>query len=324
MPTSHERVFAADSASEITVSERYPKSKHPKRELYKGAYDETTDNWFSVLFTPENLERLEKETQGMNTLEMLEHYNAFFHVVVDEIFDRAEYQEQITRAVGTVSLHKKYVAWQGHKVPDAEASSDEVEESFRYKMKRNISLALLEALALLESGILRIIQDPSVSGEIDLAASMQHSHELIMRFGRIHGDHALVRLQKFTNAAEITYPEIRIAEILEGRNIIAAHHMKLIPHETPGIVSVDFVYTPQRWHKETLADTDYAGITASPTAVCPAERLNPSPETRDALQPYIQNHEEADGSWNRYFWELLIDIYARSKRFEEYQKNFTN
>jgi len=315
MSTPYER-------SPISETPKRREGHHPKRELYTGAYDLLTQEWFKTVFTPENLQRLEDHTEGMNTVEMLECYNEFFHEGVDYVFDADDLQEQIAKAVEIVSLYKEHVLWVGYFEPAADASLPEVAASLRYKFKRNISLALLEALALLESGILRILKDPTVPRKVDLAKSMRYSHALYMRLARIHETHARQRWQVLTDADEIAYPDVGISEIVEeGRNIINSKYLKLAPL-MPEVFQVDFIGTPTQWRHEAQTDKkSYPVPIDTPTMVCPAERLRPTEETQPQLTPYVENTREKDNAWNGYFWELLIRVYERSGRFDEYIRN---
>jgi hypothetical protein len=266
------------------MSVLHPAAKHPKEVLYDEVYDPLVRAWFQDLNASEQLVILLREAPDHDLVENLERFNTLFHDLVENgSVDTTATSAEVARTLGE---NREHMLWEDQMTPGPEATTEELMASFRHKIKRNISLAAIEAIICLESAIRYAREVLGLTGA-ELAATLRRSTMLPASLAALHDEREKVRMQYLTGTSEeIMYPAVNYADVVSGRFRIDDD--KFMTIGLPGQQKIRFRKPPP----DNL-------VLDSPTMMCPAQRLN----------------NEHDVPLNNEFWDLLIDIYQASGRF---------
>jgi hypothetical protein len=256
-------------------------TQHPKELLYAEVYDPLVMVWFDQLRSAMAVELLLCEAPTRDVVDNLERLDALFHELVDSDAVRAAATSE--RISQTVTTHRDHMLWEDQMAPGPDAGPAEVMASFRHKLKRNISLAALEAVICLHSALRYARQELHLGGD-ELEATLRRSTVLAASLAALHDEREKVRMQYLTGSTEeIMYPAVGFADVVAGRFAIGADMFTTVGLK--GQLKIRFRRSPQ--DKLTLP---------SPTMMCPAQRL-----------------DDARGEpLNNYFWGLLVDVYKFS------------
>ncbi len=260
-------------------------TSHPKDVLYDGAYDPLTRAWFDALAISPERGQLLAEASAYGLLDTLIRFNELCYELVD--VSLAGLYEQRDEIVAIVSRHRAHVMWQGHMAPGLDAGADEISVSLSEKMKRNISLGVIEALICLESAYHFCRDTLKLHGD-SLSGALMRSRQLYASLAVLHDEQERVRLLALTGIDSLVYPAVDYQDVIDGTVRIPAD--KFVVAGTADAPRVKFVTTPV--HDVALD---------SPVRRCPAHRFRSS--------------ENADLTLNDVLWNLLIDIYQRAGRF---------
>jgi hypothetical protein len=181
------------------------------------------------------------------------------------------------------------VWWMGYMTPGPEAGPEELRASLGGKLKRNISLGVVEALICLESAYHYCRQAPlHLTGEA-LAATLRRSRQLYASLALLHDEQERERLTFLTGIeGYLTYPTVDYHHVIGGQ--VRVPPDKFLVAGTAEEPRVRFVIPPL-----------HSAVLDSPTKRCPAHRL------RSAQHPEM--------ALNDVLWDLLIEIYRQSGRF---------
>jgi hypothetical protein len=255
--------------------------RHPKAVLYLEAYTPLVEHWFHALRASTALAELRATAPTRDLLKNLERLDLLFRAVVDDLFDRRG--PVLEHALAVVAEHRDAVVWTDQMVPRPGADIVELTASLRHKFKRNISLALLEALICLESALVYGRGTLQLTGA-ELEETLRRSTALLASLSVLHDEQEMARMRYLTgDPREIQHPTFTVADILGGAFRIPPDKFRVVGAD--GARRIRFASVPP------------SGITPdSPTMKCPAHRL-----TNEDGQPL-----------NNEFWELLVDIYRDS------------
>ncbi|MDW5327367.1 hypothetical protein [Plantactinospora sp. KLBMP9567] len=257
--------------------------RHPKVALYLEAYTPLVEEWFQALRDSDALTELRHTAPGRDLVDNLQRLDQLFRDLVDGMF--AHPTPVLERAVAVVAVHREAVVWEDQLVPRPGAGAEELAASLRHKFKRNISLALLEALICLESALTYAREAQGLSGA-ELADTLRGSTSMLASLSVLHDQQEMARMRQLTgDPTEIQHPKFTVADIVRGAFRIGLDKFRAVGPE--GQRRIRFGSVPP--HGVELA---------SPTMKCPAHRL-----TNDEGQPL-----------NNEFWALLVDIYRMSGR----------
>lgn len=257
--------------------------RHPKAALYLEAYAPLVAEWFDMLRDSFALAELRRTAPSRDLVENLQRLDLVFREVVDGMFDRPT--AVLERAIKVVIEHRDEVVWEGQLVPRPGADATEMATSMRHKFKRNISLALLEALICLESALAYGRDAMGLSGEA-LERTLLVSTALLASLSVLHDEQETVRMRQLTgDPREIKHPRFTVDDIVAGAFRIGSEKFRAVGAE--GQQRIRFGSVPP----ESVA-------LSSPTMKCPAHRL-----TNVGGEPL-----------NNEFWALLLEIYRLSGR----------
>jgi len=255
----------------------------PKDVLYARVYDPLTREWFAALDRSAEAADLVRAASDRGVLETMLDLNKVFHGLVDEVLSHP--QVDSATMIATTKEHQEHVLWVGHAAPLPDADQDEVRHSLGAKMKRNISLGVVEALICLQSGY-NCGQAKGFSGD-RLEGLLRRSRQLYASLAILHDDQEQVRLQQLAGITGfLMYPDTDYADALDGTVTIGPEHFQLAgTREEPRL---RFKTSPV-----PMPPVD------SPIKRCPAQRL-----------------KAADGRpLNDGLWDLLIDVYRSAHQF---------
>nr|MDT0662275.1 hypothetical protein [Micromonospora sp. DSM 115978] len=261
----------------------HPTARHPKVVLYDVVYDPLVVAWFTELRESPELARLLREAPTRDVVQNLERLDAIFHHLVDAGSVRRTAAAEHVAA--TLEEHRDHLIWEGQMPPAPDASRDELMASFRHKLRRNISLAALEALICLESAIRYARDTLGLSGP-ELTATVRRSTMLAASLAALHDLREKTRMHHLIGSTEeIMYPNVGYADVVGGRYRIDDDKFTVIG--PPGGQKLRFRKGPPD-----------ATVLDSPTIMCPAQRIDNA-------------HGEP---LNNEFWYLLVDVYRASGR----------
>lgn len=260
-------------------------STHPKVTLYVEAYTPLVAEWFGLLQTSLALQKLRESAPDHELIDNLHRLDSVFRDLVDELLDRPS--EVRDHAIAVVSRHRDAVVWEDQMVPAPDAGVAELTASLRHKFKRNISLAMLEALICLESALAYGRDVLGLRGD-ELADTLRRSTAMLASLSVLHDEQEVVRMRYLTgNPKEIQHPSVRITDVIDGTFRIGPDKFRVVG--PPDQQRIRFGSVPPG-----------GPVPDSPTMKCPAHRL-----TNEAGRPR-----------NDDFWNVLVDIYQLSGRFE--------
>lgn len=266
------------------MSAKNPAPTHPKEFLYGEAYDPLVRAWFGELHSSAAVRHLLDDAPGHDLVENLQRLDALLHELVES--DSLRAAATSARVTEAVSTHRAHIIWEDQLPPPPDASPAELMASFRHKLKRNISLAAIEATIVLESALRYARHVLHLTGDT-LEATLRDSTVLPASLAALHDEREKVRMRYLTGCAqEIMYPAVGFADVVAGRFRIDDD--KFTSVHANGRIRIRF----RRGPREDVS-------LPSPTMICPAQRLN----------------NADDKPLNNDFWHLLIDIYRASGRF---------
>jgi hypothetical protein len=257
--------------------------RHPKVALYLEAYMPLVEKWFQALRDSFALTELRLAAPERDLVDNLERLDLLFRDLVDDLFDQPG--TIMDQALTVVAEHRDAVVWEGQLVPPVGADTAELAASLRHKFKRNISLAMLEALICLE-GALAYGRDVAGLSGAELESTLRGSKALLASLSVLHDEQEMVRMRHLTgDPTEIQHPTFTVTDIVGGAFRIAPDKFRLVG--------------PEGQRKIRFASVPPSGLVpSSPTMKCPAHRL-----TNANGQPL-----------NDEFWDLLVEIYGCSGR----------
>jgi hypothetical protein len=259
---------------------------HPKSVLYNHAYDPLTEAWFNALNESPQVKALLDEAPRRDLVTTLQLFNGLFHALVnvslESLYAKAD------DIVTIVSKRRNEVLWAGHMAPGADADNEQIRDSLRHKMMRNISLGVIEALICLESAY-AFGRDELGLGGTALADVLQRSRQLYASLAVLHDEQERVRLTFLTGIdSHLMYPKVDYHDVIGGSVRIASD--KFIVAGPPEARRLRFISPPA-----------HSVQVDSPVKRCPAQRLRSA--HHDGL------------TLNDVLWDLLIAIYRQSGRF---------
>ncbi|WP_422773706.1 hypothetical protein ACN28C_12895 [Plantactinospora sp. WMMC1484] len=265
------------------MSPQQVSDRHPKVALYLEAYTPLVEEWFSVLRDSEALTELRRTAPGRDLVDNLQRLDQLFRGLVDDLF--AHPSPVLEHALAVVAEHRTAVVWEDQLVPRPGAGADELAASLRHKFKRNISLALLEALICLESALTYGRECLGLSGEA-LEQTLRGSTSMLASLSVLHDQQETARMRQLTgDATEIQHPRFTVADIVRGAFRIGFDKFRAVG--------------PAGQQRIRFGSVAPHGVElSSPTMKCPAHRL-----TNEEGQPV-----------NNDFWALLVDVYRMSGR----------
>lgn len=265
---------------------RPPDTSHPKHILYDRAYDPLSQAWFAALADAPEAAALLRDAPAHDLVTNLLRFNALFHALVDAAFDRMP--DGGSDVVATASRYRDHILWVNHMAPPDGADATGIRIALGHKLKRNVSLGVIEALICLESAYTFGSAVLGLHGE-ELARVLQRSRQLYGSLALLHDDQEKVRLTHLTGiSGYLMYPDVDFPDVIGRRVTIAAD--KFVVAGSADQLKIKFVSVPVR-----------AVVLDSPIKRCPAHRFA-SPD-HDGL------------TLNDVLWDLLIEIYRRSGRF---------
>jgi hypothetical protein len=260
-------------------------SGHPKDVLYERVYDPLTREWFAALESSKEVNDLVQAAPVRGLLATMLDLNALFHHLVDDVL--AQPMVDAKEMIATTKEHQAHVLWVGHAAPTPGANDDLVLDSLSKKMKRNISLGVVEALICLQSAYEYGRQELGLSGQ-RLEDMLRRSRQLYASLAILHDDQEQVRLRQLAGITGfLKYPDTDYADALDGTVAIGPEHFhRAGTRDQPRL---RFKSSPV----PTPADD-------SPIKRCPAQRLRGT-----------------DGQpLNDGLWDLLLDVYRSAGQFD--------
>jgi hypothetical protein len=259
---------------------------HPKDVLYARVYDPITQVWFAQLARSPRLNPIIAGVPSAGLTRSLLAFNQLMHDTVDSCLIEGTPGLDVADMISAVREHFTDVSW----VVDAPTTRDDeaLRDGLAAKLKRNVSLGVIEALICLESALAYC--DHALPG-LDrnaLAATLVRSRQLYGSLALLHDDQEMVRLTFLTGRpGYLMYPEVGYEDVLTRRVTIPAE--KFVSSGTQEAPRLRFVTPPP----ETTTLT-------SPIKRCPAHRF--------------RSEEKPELMLNDWLWDLLVELYANSGR----------
>lgn len=288
---------------------------HPKDVLYDQVYDPLTRIWFREL--EDSLERKEllAEAPKHDLLENLLRLDEVFRVCVDRSLDSLGAKADdilgtmdTHRIVEKVGDHRQHVMWANEEVPEEGAGPEQIRASLSHKLKRNISLGALEAVICLESALEYGRDKLGLTGDV-LADTLRRSRQLYGSLAYLHDEQEWARLKFLTNKSgylRYTDGAVKVQGQGDGHGAAPVSYKQVIVDREYQIPFDKFVVigSPEALRLRFVsapAQPDPASLD-SPIKRCPAQRLRRAEGATEVL--------------NDVLWDLLIDIYRLSHRFD--------
>jgi hypothetical protein len=258
----------------------------PKAALYAHVYDPVTRAWSDALGRSPEVARLLDGVTADNLLDSLDAFNDLFRRLVDDSLAGLPARAALIDSVGT---YREHVLWADHLAPAADAGAEALGASIAGKLRRNVSLAVVEALICLESAYQFCRDKLGLTGE-PIADTLRRSRQLYRSLAVLHDEQEKVRLMFLTEIdGHLRYPDHDYADVLSGRLRIGADKFVVAgPRDEPRL----------RFLASRVSDV----ALDSPVYRCPAHRLPAGGATEAA-------------SVNDALWDLLIEVYRRAGRF---------
>jgi hypothetical protein len=262
-------------------------TSHPKVSLYEHVYDPLVTAWFAALGASPELKLLLDCVPERDLVTNLRAFNDLCYALMEDCVSRQA--DNGGELITTVNELHDHVLWADHQVPDPDAGPDALMLSICEKMKRNLSMGVIEALICLESACRFGRSHLKLDGSA-LTRVLLRSRQLYTSLSALHDEQEKIRLMFLTGInGYLSYPEHNYAAVAEGHLTIEAD--KFIVVGSGDDLRLRFVTSPVS-----------AAILDSPALRCPAHRL------RSDVEP--------DKTINDILWRLLIDIYQRIGRFD--------
>jgi len=191
--------------------------------------------------------------------------------------------------VAIVGRYRDHVLWAGHHVPRPDADAAAIRAALAGKMKRNVSLGVIEALICLESAVEFCRVHRRMDGSAT-ARAVAGSRQLYTCLAVLHDEHDRQRLTFLTGIdGYLSYPEVDYPDVLGGA--IRVPSDKFVVVGPPAAPTVRFAVPPIR------------GVaTDSPVGRCPAHRLRRPGDPHTSL--------------NDVLWDLLVEVYRQAGRLD--------
>ncbi|WP_433056217.1 hypothetical protein [Dactylosporangium sp. CS-033363] len=253
--------------------------------LYSNVYIPLTEAWFAALAASPAKDELLRRASERDLLESLERLNALCRQLVVETIDDA----MVAAAYGQRdAIHWMDGDWAEPPGPDP--TLEQIRVALGNKLRRNISLGVLEAVLCLESACRYGRDELELSGE-PLRRTLLGSRQLYASLAVLHDQQERERLSFLTGlTGYLEYPANDYPHVILGK--LAIQSDKFIRTDTPDGPRIRFVTS-----KLSRIDEAVQG----PTMRCPAHRPSGG---------------ETGETYNDILWNLLIDIYQRSGRFD--------
>lgn len=259
------------------------RAAHPKALLYAHLYRPLTGRWFAALRDSPVTADLLRRARQRPLVDTLRDFNALFQSLVDECMAQAWADD----AMDEVYAVHDGVVWMGDESPGADPTADAVRASLVTKLRRNVSLGVVEALLCLESGYRFAREVHGMTGE-ELAGTLLRSTPLYASLAVLHDEQERERISFLTGRlGYLQYPDVDYPHVLNGDIRIGPD--KFVLTGPAGARRLRFVTPPVN-----------RVVLNSPTMRCPAHQPDPG---------------SAGSTYNDALWALLIEIYRSAGRF---------
>jgi hypothetical protein len=256
---------------------------HPKRLLYEEVYRPFVAGWFALFAGSRDQEDLVRRAGERGLLGSLQRLNELGRGAVDGLLDDG--------LVANAYTWREAILWVGDEGPGPDPTLGRFRVSLANKLRRNLSLGVLEAVLCLQSACGFARADRGLRGD-DLARTLLGSRQLYSSLAALHDRQECARLTFLTGLDGcLEYPATDFADIVAGRLRIASDKFAWV--ETAEVPRLRFVP-----HRAGRVDEESSG----PTMRCPAQRVS-------GIVP--------DLTYNDVLWNLLIEIYRHSGQFHE-------
>jgi hypothetical protein len=259
---------------------------HPKDQLYRLVYDPITLAWFDAFARSKAVPEVIASARPGELLSSLEQLNTVCHDLVDEAMrDLGDAVAPMARLIGQ---HRAWVHWVGYMVPANDATVADLVDSLSHKIKRNISLGIVEFLICLESAYV-FARDDLRLDEPTILRTLSRSRRLYSVLAAAHDEQERTRFEFLAGIdGYLTYPQVDFPDVLGGKIRIPADR---------------FVASRQgeRWSLHYVDIPEPTEPLNGPVKMCPAQRFrNP-----------VQNSR----TLNDMIWGVLLDLYEACGRF---------
>lgn len=261
---------------------------HPKSLLYEKVYVPVTVGWFAALKSSPVKDDLLANAGEYGLRQTLEAFNELCRSLVDELVT----DEMVRSAHGW----REAILWMdgdwrhSDEAPGPDPTLAQLRMSLEAKLRRNISLGVLEAVLCLESACEFARRDLGLRGDT-LRDTLQGSRQLYASLAVLHDKQERERLSFLTGiSGYLEYPAYNYSHVIGGELRIPAE--KFVAARTADGWRIRFVR-----HQVGRIDEAADG----PAMRCPAHR---------------PSADRAGSTYNDVLWDLLIGIYQRSGRFE--------
>jgi hypothetical protein len=256
---------------------------HPKRLLYEEVYLPFVAGWFALFEGSRNKQDLIRRAGERGLLGSLQRLNDLGRGAVDGLLDDG--------LLATAYEWHEAILWVGDEGPGPDPTLGRFRVSLANKLRRNLSLGVLEAVLCLQSACEFARADRGLRGD-DLARTLLGSRQLYSSLAALHDQQECARLTFLTGRDGcLAYPDTDFADVVAGRLRIAFDKFAWI--ETAEGPRLRFVP-----HRVDRVDEESGG----PTMRCPAQRVS-------GIAP--------DLTYNDVLWNVLIEIYRHSGQFRQ-------
>jgi hypothetical protein len=258
----------------------------PKRVLYGNVYVPVTVGWFAALQASPRKDELLAHAGDRGLLETLRLFDELCRGLVDPLVtdDMVAVAYELREAILWMDGD-----WAHIEDPGPDPSVAQISASLVAKLRRNISLGVLEAVLCLESACRYAQRELHLRGD-ELRRTLLGSRQLYAGLAVLHDKQERERLSFLTGIdGYLEYPAVDHHHILDGELCIPSDKFVALP--TADGMRIRFV-------RNQVSRIDEA--VDGPTMRCPAHRPSPA---------------DPDLTYNDILWNLLIEIYQRSGRF---------